>query len=96
MNPGDLVTFRAAQRSRENLPVLRATVVGQPIEPGDQLGVLRIVSGDRVRIAEIREDFALVKHARFTAGLCLVSVALLELIPTDLQTRVPHEEDAKL
>lgn len=102
MNAGDLVTFSTAERSRENLPVLRADCVGRPVvlsdanQAGDQLGVMRIVSGDRVRIVELREDFALVRHVRFKDGLCLVSLSLLKPIPEELQTPITREEDAKL
>lgn len=96
MNPGDLVIFRAAHSSRRNLPVLRATVLGRPVETVDQIGALRIASGDSARIAEIRDDFALVKHERFKEGLCLVSLTQLDLATAAPQPQVPHEEDAKL
>lgn len=96
MNPGDLVTFKTVERSRETLPVLCADVVGRAIECADQVDTMRVVSGDRVRIVEIRENFALVSHVRLKGAVCLVSLTLLEAIAPDLQTPITHEEDAAL
>jgi hypothetical protein len=93
MNPGELVTFKTAERSRETLPVLGAHVIGSAIECADQVGTMRIVSGDRVRIAEIREGFALVEHTQLKGAVCLVSLALLQPIPADLTQPLTSEDD---
>lgn len=97
MSAGDLVTFHAPSRDRESLPCLRRDVIGRAIEFSDQVDVLRVVSGDRVRIDEMRGEWALVTHARCKDVVCLVALWMLHPIANDLKQPLDaSEEDVRL
>lgn len=98
MNPGDLVTFSTCSRAREVMPALHESTVGRAIEYSDQVGTMRVCSGDRVRIVEIRENYALVSHVALKGALLLAPLEGLKPIADELkQPLEPQaEEDAKL
>lgn len=80
MNPGDLVTFHPISRDRERLPCFRREVIGRPIECSDQVSVLRVLACDRLRIDELRDNFALVTHSSCKDVVALTSCEQLEPI----------------
>lgn len=86
MNPGDLVTFATCSRVREVMPALHESCVGRAIECRDQVGTMRVVSGDRVRIVEIRDNYALVSHSALKGALLLAPLEALKPIAQELQT----------
>lgn len=65
--------FRPPSITRERLPVINAEAVGRAIEIRDQVGILRLLPGDRLRIVEERGDHALCSHPAATA--CFSSIA---------------------
>ena len=96
MNAGDLMTFWCPVKDRMNLPCFRREVVGRAIECSDQIDTLKVFPGDRLRIDELRGDYALVTHASCKDVVALVSCSLLNPIPPDAP-REPHvnpEDDA--
>lgn len=98
MNPGDLVTFSICSRAREVMPALHESTVGRAIELSDQVGTMRVSSGDRVRIVEIRENYALVSHVALKGALLLAPLEGLKAIAAELKQPIDHhsEEDQKL
>lgn len=98
MNPGDLVTFSTCSREREVMPALHESCVGRPIEFTDAVGVMRVVSGDRVRLVEIRDNYALVSHTALKGALLLAPLEGLKAIAAELKQPIDHqsEEDQKL
>jgi hypothetical protein len=97
MNVGDLMTFWCPVKDRMNLPCFRREVIGCAIECSDQIDVLKVFPGDRVRIDELRDGYALVTHSSCKDVVALVSTQLLSPIPADAP-REPHInlEDAAL
>jgi hypothetical protein len=97
MNVGDLMTFWCPVKDRMNLPCFRREVIRRVIECSDQIDVLKVFPGDRVRIEELRDGYALVAHASCKDVVALVSTQLLAPIPPDAP-REPHInlEDAAL
>ena len=92
MKSGELVTFNPQSRDRETLPCFPRSVIGQAIECHHQSGIMRLLTGDRVRIEELRGDHALVTHSGLKGGVLLVS--LNRLLPIPVAT--PQPEDAHL
>ena len=56
MNIGANYVFRVKDVSRERLPVMSADVIGREIELRDQIGTMRLKSGDVVKLLELRSD----------------------------------------
>lgn len=92
MKRNELVTFHPVSRDRETLPCFPVSSLGQPLECQHQSGTMRLLRGDRVRIEELRGDYALVSHAGLKGGVLLVSLNQLEPIPV----ATPQAEDAHL
>lgn len=93
MKINDLLSFSPHGRDRETLPCFPSSIVGHPIECSDQSGTLRLLPGDRVRLAEIRADHALVKHASLKGCVLLTSLSQLQPIAEAPDTM---QEDAAL
>lgn len=91
MNVGDVVSFHPHDRDRERLPCFRRSVIGLAIECSDQVDVLRVLKGDRLRVRELRGDHALVSHASCKDIVALTAISELEAIPAD-----PSPEDSHL
>jgi hypothetical protein len=91
MKPGDVVSFNPHARDREHLPCFRRAVIGHAIECADQVDVLRVLKGDRLRIDELRGDHALVTHASCKDITALTACSQLEPIADQ-----PTTEDHKL
>lgn len=90
VQPGALVSFQPGSKDREYLPGFRdgPEVITRPIECADQVGAMRVLPGDRVRVRHFIEDHALVSHAAAPGILLLTSATLLEPIinpPTDME-----------
>lgn len=77
---GRVVSFLPPDKARETLPGFRAAVIGQSIECADQVGTMRVLPGDRVRVMELRQDYALVAHSAAQGVVLLTSLLMLEPI----------------
>lgn len=64
--------FHPHCRERERLPVIDRAALGRAIEVRDQVGIMRLLPRDRVRVIEDRGDYALCEHAACRNGLLLI------------------------
>jgi hypothetical protein len=69
--------FRPYSRSREHCPIIVREAIGRAIELSDQLGALRVLPGDRLRMVEDRGDHALCEHSACKLGVLLVQTQCL-------------------
>lgn len=90
MKAGDVMTFAPHGRDRERLPCFLTRVIGRAIECADQVEVLRVLKGDRLRIAELRGDHALVTHASCKGVVALTACSQLLPIPDEITTEDAH------
>lgn len=93
MKLNDLMTFAPSGRDRETLPCIHHSALGRPIECSDQVGVMRLLRGDRIRVDEIREHYVLASHTALKGGLLLIAADQLQPIPAP---ETQPEEDARL
>lgn len=64
--------FAPPSREFERLPIIHRDAVGRAIETRDQVGIMRLLPKDRVRVIEERDNYALCAHAACTSGLLLI------------------------
>lgn len=76
---GFFYTFRVPDAERERLPVLTRHVLGRAIELHDQVGTVRLKSGDRIKLTAILNDgcSVLCEHSG-VPGLLLTELRWLE------------------
>lgn len=82
MNPGANYIFRVQDVNRERLPVMSSDVIGREIELRDQIGTMRLKSGDVVKLLELRADghTCLCSHSA-CHGVILTDVNSLHELP---------------
>lgn len=76
--------FTPFSAAREHLPIIHADAVGRGIEIRDQVGIMRLLPGDRVTLVEDRGDYTLCRHAACTLGLLLIARTNLRAEEGDL------------
>lgn len=69
--------FWPPTKERKRLPVIHRDAVGRGIELRDQVGIMRLLPRDRVRIIEHRDDHCLCEHAACKSGLLLIKTEFL-------------------
>ena len=87
---GELMSYECPDLARQTLPCFPRSVIGGALECGNQIGVLKIWPRDRVRVTELRGEYALVTHSSYLDGVALVAWNLLAAIPAENQE---HGED---
>lgn len=74
--------FRARDVNRERLPVMSADVVGREIELRDQIGTMRLKSGDVLKLLELRADgHTCLCHHSACQGVIITDVNSLHEMP---------------
>lgn len=74
--PGIHYRFTPQTRDRETLPVLSADVITRDILFSDQIGTLRVIPGDRLKLRAVRDDgiHCLCSHSQIPALLVLTDL----------------------